>query len=60
MTPTAYSTFCHRRWPYPRSASILGHRSLYVTQHKQVDELINEAQRKGKPILHPEPGDELR
>ena len=27
---------------------------------KKVDERINEAERKGKPILHPEPGDELR
>jgi len=27
---------------------------------KKMDELINEAKRKGKPILHPEPGDELR
>jgi hypothetical protein len=27
---------------------------------KTVDGLINEAERKGKRILHPEPGDELR
>ena len=26
---------------------------------KKVDELINDAKRKGKPILHPEPGDGL-
>jgi hypothetical protein len=27
---------------------------------KKMDELINEAERKGKRILHPEPGDEFR
>ena len=27
---------------------------------KKMDELIDEAERKGKRILHPEPGDELR